>query len=175
MKRIMLIISMLMITAMMVACNSQSVEEVAEGKNEILNEYVDVIKDSSDELSSGTNATNKEYEDIREDSVADDVDSEICPQLLNWHIVYDEGNRKAVGRVYNRDGFEDYSLVKTSTISNIYTDFDKEVVFIQTRNTLYECKFSECDYDIMDKNSECIPDYEKIKAISTTGEKQIKN
>lgn len=92
--------------------------------------------------------------------------TESLPMLEDWYFT-DQGERLfcAIGNVHNRAGFEDGSPVVTSSIEYVYTDFDKQVVLVQTKNTLYRCYFDKCDINNPDFITDYLSEYNDLKAL----------
>lgn len=90
-------------------------------------------------------------------------------QLHYWYIgehKYGDGNtyRIAHGIVTGHKKLPDSIYMHSSEVREIHIDEGEEELVVTTRNNVYYCPLSYCDYKKQDKFSNIIPEYERIKA-----------
>ncbi len=89
-------------------------------------------------------------------------------QLHYWYIgehKYGDGNmyRIAHGIVTGHKRLEDAIDMHTSEVKAIHVDETEEELVVTTRNSVYHCPLSYCDFNRQDKYSDIIPGYEQLK------------
>lgn len=89
-------------------------------------------------------------------------------QLHYWHIdehEYGDGNtyRIAHGIVTGHKRIPDAIDMHSSEVRAVHVDEAAEELVVTTRNSVYHCPLSYCDFEKQDEFSDIVPEYERIK------------
>ena len=89
-------------------------------------------------------------------------------QLHYWYIgehKYGDGNRYRIahGIVTGHKKLMDSIDMHSSEVKAVHVDEAEEELVITTRNSVYHCPLSYCDFEKQDKFSDIIPDYGSLK------------
>lgn len=89
------------------------------------------------------------------------------PMIHNWYLekyAHHDGQTSylAWGNVTGHDRLADTTFIHTSEVMSTRIDEENEECIIQTRNTEYHCRLSECNYDMPD-SYEVIAELEKLR------------
>lgn len=89
-------------------------------------------------------------------------------QIHYWHIVeHKDGNgnmyRTVHGIVTGHRNLPDAIYMNSSEVRAIHIDEAEEELIVTTRNSVYHCPLSYCDFEQQDKFSDIIPEYKSLK------------
>ena len=86
------------------------------------------------------------------------------PTLRNWYIEEnDDGKLLAHGVVSGHKKVRDNTRIHTSVIISVETLIEKNKIIIATKNTVYDCKLSDCRFYRQNNYPNVIENYNIIK------------